>query len=227
VSPPCNEQDFSSKEKAMTSSSLKDNGRLPRKTLSSQLDRLDQILDGLADSLNDAVAGAAREGVLQVVREAVQDAVHDALASVPPPSPAATPSPGSTNWKEKLKAAWAWLKAAVAGVAVLAGSRVRRWWAWGLDKFRKLLIAPGGWWQKLAQGCRRAGDVLAQLTQFAWQHRTLAGVALGVGLATALGSYLAGPLTASLLSGLCSTALAAGGLAALSLWRLLGAVDET
>jgi hypothetical protein len=211
----------------MTSTSLKDNGRLPRKTLSGQLDRLDQILDGLAESLNDAVAGVAREAVLQVVRQAVQDAVHDALAAVPP-SPASTPSPGSAgSWKEKLKAAWAWLKAAVAGVAVLAGSRVRRCWAWGIDKFSKLLTAPGGWWQTLVQGCRRAGAVLGQLGQLAWQHRTLAGIAVGVGLATGMGSYFAGPLTASLLSGLCSAALAAGGLAVLSLWRLLGAVDET
>jgi hypothetical protein len=210
----------------MTISTLKDNGRLPRKTLSSQLDRLDQILDGLADSLNDAVAGAAREAVLQVVRQAVEDAVRDALAAVPPPSPANTPGAGPTrSWKEKLKAAWAWLKAAVAGVAVLAGSRVRRWWAWGINKFQKLLGAPGGWWQTLAQSCCRAGAVLGQLGQVAWQHRTLAGIAVGVGLATGLGSYLAGPLTASLLSGLCSAALATGGLAALSLWRLLSSVD--
>jgi hypothetical protein len=209
----------------MTSSTLKDNGRLPRKTLSSQLDRLDQILDGLADSLNDAVAGATREAVLQVVRQAVQDAVHDALAAVPP---AATPRPGPTStWKEKLKAAWAWLKAAVTGVAVLAGSRVRRLSAWGLDKFQKLLAAPGGWWQHLVQGCCRAGTVLAQVGQLALQHRRLAAVALGVGLATGLGSYLAGPLAASLLSGLCSAALAAGGLVVLSLWRLLVSVDET
>ena len=37
----------------MTNPLTKDNGSLPRKTRSTQLDRLDDILDGLADSLND------------------------------------------------------------------------------------------------------------------------------------------------------------------------------
>jgi hypothetical protein len=47
----------------MTNPITKDNGRLPRKTLSAQLDRLDDILDGLADSLNGAVAQAVKDAV--------------------------------------------------------------------------------------------------------------------------------------------------------------------
>jgi hypothetical protein len=43
----------------------------PRKTLASQLDRLDQVLDGLAENLNQAVA------------DAVQGAVPKALVEVP------------------------------------------------------------------------------------------------------------------------------------------------
>ena len=43
-----------------------------RKTLASQLDRLDSILDGLSEGLNDAVASAVREAVGLAVHEAVQ-----------------------------------------------------------------------------------------------------------------------------------------------------------
>jgi hypothetical protein len=44
------------------------NGRV-RKTLSSQLDRLDGILDGLADALNESVAAAVEKAVGNVIAE--------------------------------------------------------------------------------------------------------------------------------------------------------------
>jgi hypothetical protein len=44
------------------------NGRV-RKTLSSQLDRLDGILDGLADALNESVAAAVEKAVGSVIAE--------------------------------------------------------------------------------------------------------------------------------------------------------------
>jgi hypothetical protein len=236
----------------MTNTTLKDNGRTPRKTLSTQLDRLDEILDGLADNLNEAVAGATREAVLQAVREAVvqvirealseaaraaevaaeglrltvrdavDEAVRDALGSMLPPP---DPRPAG-RWKEKVKGVWAGLKAALAGAFLRAADRTRRCWAWGLDKCFTLLSGPGAWAATLKQGCRRAGASLARLGRFAWQHRTLAGLALGVGLAAGMGCYLAGPLIASLFSGLCSATLAAGTWAVLLLGRLLGGADE-
>ena len=48
------------------------NGRLPRKQLGDQLDRLDSILDGLSDALNEAVADAAREGARAAVKDRVE-----------------------------------------------------------------------------------------------------------------------------------------------------------
>ncbi len=47
------------------------NGRLPRKQLSDQLDRMDTLIDGLADALPEAVAEACREGARQAVKEAI------------------------------------------------------------------------------------------------------------------------------------------------------------
>jgi hypothetical protein len=57
-----------------------------RKTLASQLDRLDSILDGLSDGLNEAVAtaveGAVGRAVEMAVRQAVGEAVRETLQAV-------------------------------------------------------------------------------------------------------------------------------------------------
>jgi hypothetical protein len=57
------------------------NGR-ERKTLASQLDRLDSILDGLADALNGAVASAVEGAVERAVKQAVGEAVRETLQAV-------------------------------------------------------------------------------------------------------------------------------------------------
>src|SRR5262245_13520253 len=53
-----------------------------RKTLASQLDRLDSILDGLSDALNGAVASAVEGAVERAVRQAVGEAVQETLQAV-------------------------------------------------------------------------------------------------------------------------------------------------
>src|SRR5215813_3546508 len=57
------------------------NGQV-RKTLASQLDRLDSILDGLADALHGAVATAVEGAVERAVRQAVGEAVKETLQAV-------------------------------------------------------------------------------------------------------------------------------------------------
>src|SRR6516165_9542374 len=57
------------------------NGQV-RRTLASQLDRLDSILDGLADALNGAVATAVEGAVERAVRQAVGEAVRETLQAV-------------------------------------------------------------------------------------------------------------------------------------------------
>src|SRR5262245_1718899 len=60
------------------------NGQV-RKTLASQLDRLDSILDGLSDALDGAVASAVesavRQAVSQAVRETLQAVIAEALTN--------------------------------------------------------------------------------------------------------------------------------------------------
>ena len=53
-----------------------------RKTLASQLDRLDSILDGLSDALDGAVATAVEGAVERAVRQAVSEAVKETLQAV-------------------------------------------------------------------------------------------------------------------------------------------------
>src|SRR5215831_1476570 len=53
-----------------------------RKTLASQLDRLDSILDGLSEALNGAVASAVEGAVERAVRQAVGEAVRETLQAV-------------------------------------------------------------------------------------------------------------------------------------------------
>jgi hypothetical protein len=62
------------------SKTLETNGQT-RKTLASQLDRLDSILDGLSEGLSDAVASAVREAVGLAVREAVQAVLAELLTN--------------------------------------------------------------------------------------------------------------------------------------------------
>jgi hypothetical protein len=57
------------------------NGQV-RKTLASQLDRLDSILDGLSDALNGAVASAVEGAVERAVKQAVGEAVRETLQAV-------------------------------------------------------------------------------------------------------------------------------------------------
>jgi hypothetical protein len=57
------------------------NGQV-RKTLASQLDRLDSILDGLADALNGAVASAVEGAVERAVKQAVGEAVRETFQAV-------------------------------------------------------------------------------------------------------------------------------------------------
>ena len=52
-----------------------------RKSLASQIDRLDAMLDGLADGLNEAVAQAVQGAVALAVKEAVQAVLTEVLTN--------------------------------------------------------------------------------------------------------------------------------------------------
>jgi hypothetical protein len=132
------------KEIPMTAT-IPTNGSM-RKTLASQLDRMDQMLDGLSEGLNEAVAAAVQAAVGQAVRAAVQEALREVLASPelrqrlangddpaataaaapPPPQPAAPtrpdapapPSPSRGGFGGAVRRAWSWACGAVTGATL-------------------------------------------------------------------------------------------------------------
>jgi hypothetical protein len=164
-----------------------------RKSLASQIDRLDSILDGLAEALNESVADAVRGVVGQAVREAVEATARELLASPAllslalrahrsePEAPDPRPS-----LKDRLTSSLAQAGRLAAGAAQAARGAV----AAALERLSGLARAGGlmlaGLW-----ACRRAG-----------------ALALGVGAAAGLASYLAGPALASAWCGVASGALA-------------------
>jgi hypothetical protein len=192
----------------MTDSITEDNGHLPRKTLSTQLDRLDDILDGLADSLNGAVAQAVKDAVGLAVQEAVQGVLTEVLTNpelleklrpepvphVVPPTPAAT-GPGWLSHlaglaKSACKRAYNLAHQACGKVAQVARC------FWGAVRARasqasgRVKVLARALW---AFPCATAGVV--------WQVRKPLLIALGVGSVLGLGCYLAGPVVSSAFSG--------------------------
>jgi len=192
----------------MTTSTLKDNGRLPRKTLSTQLDRLDDILDGLADSLNGAVAQAVKDAVGQAVQEAVQGVLSEVLTNPellaklrPEPVPQAGPptlAAQGPGWLSRL-----------AGVAKGACAKACNLAKQACGKGAQL--ARAGWAAVNAGVVHMSGRVkmlarglwafLGGAAGVAWQTRKPLLIALGVGSVLGLGCYLAGPAVSSAVSG--------------------------
>ncbi len=140
-----------------------------RKTLASQLDRLDSILDGLSEGLDQAVSSAVREAVGLAVQEAVQAVLTEVLtnpalreqlkAAVPEAAPPAERTPEGGKGR----------------LARLCG-RVR-------DKLRSACRAGAG-------RLRRAG----QAASLAWRlagARVRAVLLAGAGVAAAGAAYLA------------------------------------
>jgi hypothetical protein len=167
------------------SKTLETNGQT-RKTLASQLDRLDSILDGLSEGLHQAVAQAAREAVGLAVREAVQavltelltnpgmrEQLQKAASPTPPPPAERTPEGGRGRLAalcgrvgDKLcsacRAGAGWLRHAAQAASLawrLAGARVRA-----------LLLVAAAYLPRtaLADAARRLGGAARSLASRAW-----------------------------------------------------------
>src|SRR4051794_37454611 len=126
-----------------TSTKTTDNGEV-RKTLASQLDRLDQILDTLGEGLNEAVATAVEQAVEAAVREGVRQGVRDALSEIltdpdvlalirgtaaaqgPGVQPAPSVPPLSSSGPGLLRRAWGLAKAGAQKAGSALGAAARR-----------------------------------------------------------------------------------------------------
>src|SRR3954451_14668346 len=108
----------------------------PRKTLASQLDRLDQTLDGLSENLNQAVADAVQGAVHKALVELMTNPELVALlggaagraAPAPPPTPPeAVPVQADERptLGRRLGQARDWAGARVSGACAACGRGVR------------------------------------------------------------------------------------------------------
>jgi hypothetical protein len=201
-----------------------------RKSLASQIDRLDQILDGLADALNESVAEAVREVVGLAVREAVQGTVREVLSSPEllraalhkhsPAVPTQAPPAKRQALKGLLQSVRvAWTKAKQA--TVQAATKVGQALAWGLHKLRRGCAVVGNRCKQTVVGCTSSLRCLGTVGTQLWRFRRSCTIALTVGVLSGVASYLAGPLIASVVSGVGGAALTLAGMILLPLWRLL------
>src|SRR5262245_15029295 len=160
------------------------NGQV-RRTLASQLDRLDSILDGLADALNGAVASAVesavRQAVSQAVKETLQAVIAEALTNadllaaartlLAPGSPAAGPADPPERPRGLFRRACGAVKSGL-GVAVAACNGAGTYVA---KQATAVKAAARSGWRLLS---RFRGRLL---------------MACGVGVAAGALTYLAGP----------------------------------
>ena len=162
-----------------------------RKSLSDQIDRLDQVLDGLADGLNGTVAQAVRE----VVGLAVKEAVHAVLIEVL----------GNPAMLEKLRGSTA-VTTPAPHTTLLARLRCRTCaWACAGWAHVRAVCAFG------VRQVRNASDAALYRVRMLWHFRGPLVVAVSVGGAAGVAAFFAGPLmtaTATAMAGFTATAAA-------------------
>jgi hypothetical protein len=191
------------------------NGNTSRKQLSSQLDRLDTILDGLAEALNESVASAVKDTVGQVVKEAVETTIREVLSNPDllqaalmqqmPVQPPVSRSLGGV-FKNALAALLHLSDQALGKVKNALGCA----WNWALGKLGKVSAIASS----ALQRCSTAASL-------AWQWRWTCATALGVGVVAGVAVYHAGPMIASVVCGIGSALATTAGITLAPVWRLL------
>jgi ElaB/YqjD/DUF883 family membrane-anchored ribosome-binding protein len=207
------------------------NSRVARKSLASQIDRLDTMLEGLAENLNEAVATAVRDAVHQAVREAVTAVVKEVLTNAellrtiqgqtvavqefPQPSTQNNAHPGS------LKKVWCSVRKQLNRVAEQTRALIGKVQARVADQLQQTKAALRERRDQIMARCRSIWQGLPGLFLLLWQLRKPLLLAMGLGSMVGLSCYFAGPLVASLASGLSSIILTLAAQALLSFRRLL------
>jgi hypothetical protein len=207
----------------MTNATI-NNGNAQRRQLSTQIDRLDAILDGLSDALTQSVADAVKEVIGEVVSEAVSLAVKEVLAS-PELLKAALhkhePMPATTKrrtLKDLLRSAGSYLGDKAKQAAGSVKSKLLTSWTWCCEKVRKACKTTIG-------ACVNLPGTVVKVACGMWTFRKTCAIALTVGILAGVSSYFAGPVIASIASGVSGAALTVSGMILVPLWRLISGND--
>jgi len=179
-----------------------------RKSLASQIDRLDRMLDGLAEGVNDTVVTAVKEAVGQAVRQAVQAAITEVLTNTmlqerlrSAAAPASEPASKNRGVVHGIRRACRWL-ANLAKGACSGTCAAIRWVGSTTQKIARQSVVAVQDFGRLA--CRRMQALVRGIWQGAFRlsRRLLAVAIVALGFALVLGIvvFMAGPLLASLFS---------------------------
>ena len=175
------------------------NGRVPRKNLSSQLDRLDAILDGLDGALTGAITDAAKEAFAATAAEAVRATLIEvftnadvialirggAVPMAPPvvsaPTKCEEPTPLQPN---AMSRAWRWSISKIKNVGQTIAARIRG-------------VRDG-----VVSTYRQASGI--------WSLRRPVLISLGVGLVIGVTCFASSPWLAGIVSGVTASVAALG-----------------
>jgi hypothetical protein len=187
----------------MTTAMSRVNGR-PRSTLAGQIDRLDEILDGLSEALTQAVADAVKEAVTTAVAE---------LARRPEllqPVTEAKSSPATRNWRDRLRRIAGRAAALVHDALARVAQRIHGLAAW----VRATAGRIGG--QAGSAGGRMVMVPIATVARYRigiedfWQRHRPVVLAVAVVFLAGVAWALVGPFAACLACGGLALALAFG-----------------
>jgi len=195
----------------MTTTTANPNNRI-RKTLASQLDRLDDILDTLANGLTEAVTTTVRDAVSDAVRDAVKLAIieivtspelQEVLRATQQQKAEQIEVPVATLVKPGIgERLWGALKATgkkIAGMMTWTCNRVRNGLSSCWTALKKLTLKVS---QQVVTMVKGIGNWLTLVGRFAWQLRKPLLIAFGIGSVVGLGCYFAGPVVSSAVSGI-------------------------
>jgi len=183
------------------------NGNVQRKSLASQLDRLDSILDGLDQALTGAITEAVKEAVSTAVSEAVRATLIEVVTN---------PDVLSLLRGGIAPVASAPLAADAAATTPTVIGRVRRFvssaWQRALAKVRGV---GAGVAQRV---CSVRDGVVAtyQGISAIWRWKRAVLIALGIGAAVGVVGYLSSPWCAGVIGGIGAMGTALG--AQLAFW---------
>jgi len=187
------------------------NGQV-RKSLASQIDRLDTMLDGLADGLNELVVTAVKQAVEVAVKEAVRSVLSEVLTNpdlanklqgdmpAPTSEPAANRDTASTNGVS--------LRQRLGQISSGIGQRMKPLCGACGEQVQVLKNTAGHGCGLVVEGCKSLVRKAGRGAFAAWQRlqivRTLKYqllAALTIGALCGTGVFFAGPWVSAIASG--------------------------
>jgi hypothetical protein len=179
-----------------------------RKSLASQIDRLDIMLDGLADGLNELVVTAVKQAVEVAVKEAVRTVLSEVLANptlasklqstVSVPAMQNEPTTSRVSLSQRLGQVCSWigrkvkaLCSAICEKLVAAKNAVANGCGLVVERCKSLM-------QKAGRGAFAVWQRLQIVRTLKYQLLT----ALTVGALCGTGVFFAGPIVAAIASGI-------------------------